>query len=326
MLEQQLIAKVARSFELSLRFLPPQLREVLTLAYLLARSSDSIADCTAIDRTSSLQALQKLQDYLQQPACADPRELQAVAAETSAKLQDPHEQILVAALPQLLEQFTALEPQEMRLVQELMQSIIAGQMFDRSHFATTNRQANSSVPVILDEAQFENYTYAVAGCVGKFWSELGILKFKQHYSSLPEQQLIELGISFGKGLQQLNILRDFHEDLLRGRCYLPLEAGLVGDLHAQELQKHLQPVIDNTLQRLKHGISYSRSLGNWRLRLCCRLPAELGLATMQHMLQQNWLEHSQGKIKIGRRRVKLIAFKCLIAAIFSRGSQAERHG
>jgi len=318
MLEQKLIAKVARSFELSLRFLPPQLRRVLTLAYLLARSSDSIADCLAIEQPDSLQALQQLQDYLLQPESHKRTTLLATTGKISPQLQDSNEQALLQALPQLLDEYATLEPAEVRLLQELMQHIIGGQMFDRSHFSLPQQEVPSR-PVILEEEQFQYYTYAVAGSVGKFWSELGLLKFSQNYSKLPAKELLELGISFGKGLQQINILRDFHEDLARQRCYLPLPAQLLEQLEPQQLLDQLQPLIDNTRQRLQHGIRYARSLRNWRLRLCCRLPAELGLASLEHMLQQDWLSHKASKVKISRRRLKIVALKCLLCSLFARG-------
>ena len=42
--EQQLLKNVSRSFYLSIRLLPREMREPISLAYLLARASDTLAD------------------------------------------------------------------------------------------------------------------------------------------------------------------------------------------------------------------------------------------------------------------------------------------
>ena len=45
---RQLLEKVSRSFGLSVRLLPPTLQDPVGLAYLLARSTDTVADATAV--------------------------------------------------------------------------------------------------------------------------------------------------------------------------------------------------------------------------------------------------------------------------------------
>src|SRR5438105_14375599 len=47
-LQTAILRSVSRSFYLSIRFLPQQLREPLALAYLLARTTDTVADTTRI--------------------------------------------------------------------------------------------------------------------------------------------------------------------------------------------------------------------------------------------------------------------------------------
>src|SRR5437667_11202004 len=47
-LENMILRSVSRSFYLSIRFLPAQLRQPIALAYLLARATDTIADTTGI--------------------------------------------------------------------------------------------------------------------------------------------------------------------------------------------------------------------------------------------------------------------------------------
>jgi len=72
------------------------------------------------------------------------------------------------------------------------------------------------------DADLDDYTYRVAGCVGEFWTKM----CRAHVfptRRLDDAELLRDGVRFGKGLQLVNILRDLPRDLKQGRCYLPLE-------------------------------------------------------------------------------------------------------
>src|SRR5438067_12145893 len=59
-LRRTILARVSRSFYLSIRLLPKKLRDPVSLGYLLARASDTIADTAEIPielRTEKLQLL-----------------------------------------------------------------------------------------------------------------------------------------------------------------------------------------------------------------------------------------------------------------------------
>src|SRR5438477_4104910 len=66
-----LLRSVSRSFYLSIRFLPALLREPIALAYLLARTTDTVADTTQIGGTVRIETLKILSDGIQGKA---PRE------------------------------------------------------------------------------------------------------------------------------------------------------------------------------------------------------------------------------------------------------------
>src|SRR5207249_9570884 len=56
----ELLKPVSRSFYISIRLLPRALREPVALAYLLARTSDTIADTSAIDVEKRIELLDRL--------------------------------------------------------------------------------------------------------------------------------------------------------------------------------------------------------------------------------------------------------------------------
>src|SRR5881296_4778888 len=70
-LERTILRSVSRSFYLSIRFLPAQLRQPIALAYLLARSTDTIADNTGISRLVRIETLKMLSKGIQGNASRD---------------------------------------------------------------------------------------------------------------------------------------------------------------------------------------------------------------------------------------------------------------
>src|SRR5207237_3206783 len=62
-----LLKEVSRSFYLTLRVLPAEIRPQISLAYLLARATDTIADTKAVPRAKRIFALQHLQNLSHVP-------------------------------------------------------------------------------------------------------------------------------------------------------------------------------------------------------------------------------------------------------------------
>ena len=89
-------------------------------------------------------------------------------------------------------------------------------------FATVRRASEENIVALKKDAELDDYTYRVAGCVGEFWTKM----CRAHLfpgAALDEAMLLANGVRFGKGLQLVNILRDLPVDLRNGRCYLPAE-------------------------------------------------------------------------------------------------------
>src|SRR4029077_5078235 len=61
-LGRTILRSVSRSFYLSIRLLPAQLREPTALAYLLARTTDTVADTTRIPGSVRMETLKMLSD------------------------------------------------------------------------------------------------------------------------------------------------------------------------------------------------------------------------------------------------------------------------
>src|SRR5260370_38568721 len=71
-LRMAILRSVSRSFYLSIRFLPVRLRQPVALAYLLARTTDTVADTARISGTFRREPLQTLSTAIQARASQGP--------------------------------------------------------------------------------------------------------------------------------------------------------------------------------------------------------------------------------------------------------------
>src|ERR1043166_7110456 len=99
---ESLLRPVSRSFYLSIRILPRRLREPVGLAYLLARTTDSVADTAAIPAESRIQTLEKLRRFV--AGERDPKEIVDLTAGFVQLQQNGAEGAPIAALPGTLAQ------------------------------------------------------------------------------------------------------------------------------------------------------------------------------------------------------------------------------
>jgi farnesyl-diphosphate farnesyltransferase len=266
--ENQLLKGVSRSFYLSLRLLPRPMRGAASLGYLLARASDTLADTATAPPAARLRCLDDFADALSNSG-ASPR----WPTEMTHAIGDPRERALLEATDHLFAWLARLPDAEALLVREVAGIIISGQKLDLERFGT----ADSSHPVSLtDDAQLEDYAWRVAGCVGVFWTKLGLLTLGDGFSVQDAGWLIARATAYGKGLQLVNILRDLKVDLTNGRCYLPLP-----DPHdAQHLLDERGRWLERAAAWVGEGFDYSEALLSRRLRAASVLPAMLAIETL----------------------------------------------
>jgi farnesyl-diphosphate farnesyltransferase len=308
-----LLRDVSRSFYLTMRMLPGPVRRQISLAYLLARTTDTIADAGSAGVTSRLQALAALRGNILGRADAPP------ALEPFRSSQaTPAEQVLLERCPESLCLLRQLDPDDCRLVGEVLDVIIGGQELDLQRFADAT---GARIVALRTEAELDDYTYRVAGCVGEFWTRLCAARLWPG-AALDNQALERLGARFGKGLQLVNILRDIPRDLRNGRCYVPAQslaaAGLAPeDLLSAQNQSRFQPVFDHLLAlaqgHLAAGWEYIRLLPKTRarLRLACAWPLLIGARTLRKLRLENMLANSR-PIKISRPEVRSLILRSIL--------------
>lgn len=309
---RDLLSQVSRSFYLSLKWLPVGVREPISLAYLLARTSDTIADTTWLPPDERLAVLESFANRVSGTSSA------AINLKELAKGQgDPAEGILLGRIEASLALLARTSASDHQLIRQVLETIISGQSLDLKRFANASE---SSIVALDSVAELEDYTYRVAGCVGEFWTEVCLSNLGSR-CSLPAKEMLELGARYGTGLQLVNILRDLPRDLRQGRCYLPTEqlrtAGLTPEvLLTPESESKLRPIYDSWLDeaeaRLLGGWQYTnaypRSLA--RIRISCALPILIGRQTLARLRTGRVLDPSE-RIKVSRWDVKKLVVRTI---------------
>lgn len=285
----RLLKAVSRSFYLSLRLLPRPMRGAASLGYLLARTSDTLADDAAIPAATRIDCLDA---FARAVAGGRPPQWPATLLET---VSDPAERRLLAQTTGMLGMLDRLPAAEARLVREVAATIISGQKLDLERFGG----ARHDHPRCLASAvELEDYTWRVAGCVGEFWTNLGFLTLGTAFSCEPRDALAARGAAYGKALQLVNILRDTGADMAAGRCYLPVSDPLDTALVLREHRHWL----DRAGQWLEEGSAYAGALAGWRLRAASALPAILARGTLD-LLREAGPEVLRKRVKLPRRDV-----------------------
>jgi farnesyl-diphosphate farnesyltransferase len=263
----------ARTFALTLRLLPHRLRESLGLAYLLARTSDTLADSGQIPRERRLAMLADLAEALSKdrPDAWRPR------VETGELGAGDDE--LVRALPQLL--VSLEENPDRREVIALWRSIVEGQNFDLTRFP-------SEAPLRFEE--LDRYCGLVAGSVGETWTTL-MAKHAPQTLRHPQVEMMRLGFEYGKGLQLLNILRDRSADRAMGRLYVE--------------ERELQAKVDLSEQWLRSGEKYLQGLRPGKILMATALPFDLAMHTLGKIRQSP----EESRIRLPRIMVRWIVIR-----------------
>lgn len=300
-----ILRSVSRSFYLSLRFLPRPLRDPLSLAYLLARATDTLADTPEPPAELRAEALRNLARAIQGTT---PGETAARLRDSFAPLQgDEAERALIQHLPALLEWLDELEPADRVEVRRVLEKITRGQTLDLERFGGAT---SASIQALATAAELDEYTYLVAGCVGEFWTRLCFTHIP-NFSERPETDMRELGVKYGQGLQLINILRDAGTDLSHGRCYFPAEELWAPGIAPGEIRREparVAPVVQKWREKAEQGVAagidYACAIRNRRIRFASALPAMIGARTLALLRDIDGAEVFDVRVKVPRSEVR----------------------
>ena len=314
-----LLKATSRSFYLTLRVLPEAIRSQIGLAYLLARTSDTIADTELVAPDQRIEALQKFRERILGQT-SEPLNF----GELAQKQNLSAEKLLLEKIEDSLAALQNFSAADQKLIRDVLATITGGQELDLRRFAKVSAGKIVALETAVD---LDDYIYRVAGCVGEFWTKICRAHlFPQ--ARLDEVQLISDGVRFGKGLQLVNILRDLPDDLKNGRCYLPaqrldeaklLPEVLLSPVNEEKILKLFREYLDKAESHLSAGWRYTNTLpfSQFRVRLACAWPVLIGMKTIEKLRAASVVELQQ-HLKISHGERNGIIWRSVLASPFPR--------
>src|SRR5437879_3750933 len=153
-LVKDLLRQTSRSFYLTLRVLPGSVRAQIGLAYLLARTTDTIADTDLVPLEQRLAALKDLRERIlglrQQPVDF---------GELARQQGSPAERTLLEKVEVSLTLLRTFPAADLELILKVLDPITRGQKLDLRRFAGGTPQRIAALHV---ESELDEYTYLVA--------------------------------------------------------------------------------------------------------------------------------------------------------------------
>jgi farnesyl-diphosphate farnesyltransferase len=337
-----LLRRVSRSFYLTIRVLPASVQGQVALGYLLARAADTVADTPLLPPADRAEVLQRLRAAV---AGGDPaslldrlRDLPAPAgAAGSDTARAEHE--LLQTLGECLALLRQLAPADQRLVQHVLAQLTHGMIVDLQRFpAAAATVPPEQVVALATRLDLDQYTYYAAGCVGEFWTDL-MARQVPEMAPLADPELRGRGVSLGKALQLVNVIRDVPADLRAGRCYWPVELLAAHGLSPIALARMADPraelpplhtaravraataeLLTLAVQMCEAAWPYVRAIApgplQVRLRLACVWPLLLGLKTLSLLrCVGSPLLCGAAPVKVGRAAVYALMARSSLAAV-----------
>jgi farnesyl-diphosphate farnesyltransferase len=314
-LRRSILSRVSRSFYLSIRLLPKKLRDPVSLGYLLARASDTLADTAEAPIALRTEKLQLLARGIQGEALGDA--IVDLSAAFTPLQKDEAERALIESLQPLLDWLDQSEVEDREDVRATLALINRGQLLDLERF-----QNPKQLVALETAAQLNEYTYLVAGSAGEFWTRL-CFRHLPKFTTRTETEMLDLAKRYGMGLQLINILRDAGADLRAGRCYFPdeeLYPAAMGPSQIVREPERFQPIYrkwrEKAEQGIAAGIKYADAIRNRRVRIATALPALIGARTLT-LLRGAGATALRRHIKVPRKEVRGIVLS-LFASLGSR--------
>src|SRR5256714_3205814 len=312
-----ILSRVSRSFYLSIRLLPKKLRDPVSLGYLLARASDTIADTTEVPvelRTEKLRLLARaIQGELLGDAIID------LSAELGPLQKNEAERALIESLQSVVDWLDQSEVEDREDVRAVLEQINRGQLLDLARFPNPKQ-----IVALKTAAELDEYTYLVAGSAGEFWTRL-CFRHLPKFTTRSETEMLELAKRYGMGLQLINILRDAGADLRAARCYFPqheLAAIAMDTTQILRQPERFQPIYRKWREKAERGIEagmkYVTAIRGRRVRAATALPALIGARTLA-LLRNAGATTLHRHIKVPRKEVR----KIIVAVALSLGGRSR---
>lgn len=317
-----LLRSTSRTFAVGIEALPSRLRDAVTLAYLILRVSDYFEDSPTLNADRKRESLQEWAALLEGPSTTVDTEVRTALAGLSAAIATEDRELPDHQAAQAMSQiFDGL----LHLPQPLQQII-------RTHTAaTTYGMARWALrgDDFPDEPALDDYMFEVAGRVGVLLTDLFLAqdpRLRRHEDSLRTH-----AVSFGLGLQTVNVVRGLHEDPARGWNYVPRNlvpggretVDLRGLPEADRL-RILDFLVRKSGRHMADAFRYCQSLPATArgIRIFCIVPALIACRTAE--ASRDNLEVFRNPVKVGRGEVTRMVTRTRLLSFSNRWLERER--
>ncbi|MDE2796098.1 MAG: squalene/phytoene synthase family protein [Gemmatimonadota bacterium] len=269
---QELLQRSSRTFAVGIGLLPTQLREEISVAYLLLRVSDYLEDNRELDDDEKIALLGDWRRVLAGGGARTFVDRLAGAAE------DTPDAFVARHTATVLRGLNELDSDAREILVRRVRESSAGMA------RWTGRG-----PVFGTEADLDDYMHEVAGRVGHLLTELFVLRIPA--LGRESERMMRLGREFGLALQTVNVIRGLHEDRDRGWIYVPVAfvpdpetspGELFDPSNRQAALAVLARLVGKAERHLDAARAYIRLIPrrHHRVRLFCLLPLLYAVRTL----------------------------------------------
>jgi len=328
------LPSVSRTFALTIRVLPPGLRDSVTVAYLLCRMADHLEDSVWAPPRSRIAGLRALEALLEDPGLphsgrydevlASPELLSGPGSGSGGPSRRLGSGILLARRDLVFAAFRAQPPDASAVIARWVREMASGMG------RYVGRECDEPVPrTLATRDDLFAYCWCVAGTVGHLLTDLFLARLGPEAAPVASR-LRELAEPFGRGLQVTNVLQDIAEDRGRGWVYVPEEMARRRGISARDLgdpghrDAGLRVVGDLVLEAaglLDRAMEYTLLLPRRaaRIRLFCALPVVFAVRTLGRIWGEPRVLEGGGKVRISRGEVRGLLAASLLNCAFDRG-------
>ncbi len=238
-----ILKETSRTFYIPISRLPDKLQEAVAAAYLCMRAIDEIEDHSDLDNFTKTKLLRQISLNLQAG-----RETSSVDDFSAGLLPYTHR---LPEVTRRIGEWALLAPEN--IAPRVWDATAA--MADRmAYWAEINWD-------ICSETELDQYTFSVAGTVGLLLSDLWAW-----YDGTQTNRSYAIG--FGRGLQAVNIARNYRDDLKRGVNFFP------PGWQAEDIHQFAR-------RNLKLADRYTQSLPAGPALDFCKIPLTLAHGTLE---------------------------------------------
>ncbi len=309
--QTEVLQGVARTFALTIAQLPRPLADAVGNTYLLCRIADTIEDEPTLSWEQKDAFSKRFAEIV--AGRGDPAPFARELGELLSPSTTKHEQDLIANTTRVIRITETLNAAQRGAIERCVRIMSHGMV---------EFQRTASTDGLRDVDQLHRYCYHVAGVVGETLTAL----FCDYSDEMEERrdELLALAVSFGQGLQMINILKDMWEDRRRGVSWLPRDTfdsnGVdVGSLAPGQADpgfvRGVVKLVAITRRHLADALRYILIIPRHEtgIRRSCLWPLGIAVLTLQRIHRRPVFTSGQ-EIKVSRRSVWAVAFATSIAA------------